>query len=187
MVKIKDMTIEERRVYNREYFEKNKASILQKRKDKRKATPKKVKILKMDKRSVWLRENYKKRINTDIQYKLRRRLSSNVRRMTKRFNDSGVLYVCKNKNIDYRAIIEHLSPFPKDIENYHIDHIIPLKAFDLTLDRHIKAAWNPINLKWVLCGDNESKSDIINFDQFPDQKLILQELNLLEEIGETYI
>jgi len=40
--------------------------------------------------------------------------------------------------IDLQKIINHLKPFPKDLKNYDIDHIIPLIKFDLTKREDIK-------------------------------------------------
>ena len=71
--------------------------------------------------------------------------------------------------INYFAIIEHLKPFPKNIENYHIDHILPLCAFDFNNPIHIKAAFAPENHQWLKKEDNMkknrkyNKTDFINY------------------------
>ena len=61
----------------------------------------------------------------------------------------------KNKyNIDYDAIINYLKPFPKDIQNYHIDHVIPLCSFDLTKEQQLRKAFAPENHRWLLAKEN---------------------------------
>ena len=66
----------------------------------------------------------------------------------------------KKYGIDYKAIIEHLKPFPKDISIYHIDHIKPLCSFDLTSPKEVKKAFAPENHQWLLARDNLMKSSI---------------------------
>ena len=61
--------------------------------------------------------------------------------------------------IDYKAIIEHLKPFPKDIENYHIDHIIPLSLFDFNNPQQIKIAFAPTNHQWLTIKENLEKGN----------------------------
>jgi len=68
--------------------------------------------------------------------------------------------------IDYYAIIEYLKPFPKDIENYNIDHIFPLSAFDFNNVYHIKAAFNPKNHQWLKKEDNFKKNATYNKRKF---------------------
>jgi len=67
-----------------------------------------------------------------------------------------LLYSTKGKEIssnkygiNFLAIIEHLKPFPKDIENYHKDHIIPASWFDHNNLKEIKWCWSPENFQWL--------------------------------------
>lgn len=99
------------------------------------------------------------------------------------FSTKNRFVVSRNKDIDYKAIIEHLSPSPKDIENYHIDHVIPLDFFDLTNSEHIKKAMSPINHCWLLSCKNISKNNLIDFIKYPKQKKVWDELNLGELFG----
>jgi hypothetical protein len=55
------------------------------------------------------------------------------------------------------AIIKHLTPFPKDRENYHIDHIKPLCSFDFNDPEQIKEAFAPENHQWLTIEENLKK------------------------------
>ena len=65
--------------------------------------------------------------------------------------------------INYKAIIEHLKPFPKNRHLYHIDHIRPLCSFNfINKDgtqnlEEIKKAFVPENHQWLLTEENLSK------------------------------
>jgi len=65
----------------------------------------------------------------------------------------------KKYEVDVKAIINYLKPFPKDLENYHVDHIIPLSKFDHNIPEQIKRAWTPENLTWLLKSANRSKGN----------------------------
>jgi len=59
--------------------------------------------------------------------------------------------------IDLQKIINHLKPFPKDLKNYDIDHIIPLIKFDLTKREDIKKAYSLKNLQIITKKENRKK------------------------------
>ena len=61
--------------------------------------------------------------------------------------------------IDYNAIIEYLKPFPKDIESYHVDHIIPLSWFNFNNPQEIKWAFAPENHQWLTKEENIEKGN----------------------------
>ena len=69
----------------------------------------------------------------------------------------------KKYGVDMDAIIKHLTPFPKDIENYHIDHIQPLSSFKFiekdgsTNLEQIKIALAPENHQWLTAEENMKK------------------------------
>ena len=64
-----------------------------------------------------------------------------------------------NKYLDMPAIIKKLTPFPKNIKNYHVDHIIPLSKFDLNNPEEVKKAFDKNNLQWLTAKENRKKSD----------------------------
>lgn len=90
-----------------------------------------------------------------------------------RFNKALNLYSKTGKiksacgyGINYEAIINHLGPCPGPREDYHIDHILPLSAFDFNNLEHIKKAFAPKNHQWLKVKDNLSKKDKFNEEEF---------------------
>jgi hypothetical protein len=89
------------------------------------------------------------------------RLQANIRnRLNEAFHKSGA---SKKKDfveygIDFRAICDHLGPCPGDRKDYHIDHIMPLVAFDLTDPAQLMAATAPANHRWLPKRENMSKN-----------------------------
>ena len=64
----------------------------------------------------------------------------------------------KKYGIDWKKVIEHLKPFPENIGDFEIDHIIPLHTFDLNYPEQVKKAFAPENLQWLLRIENRKKS-----------------------------
>ena len=76
-----------------------------------------------------------------------------------RYSITGKQYTSVKYGINFTEIIEHLKPFPKDIKNYQIDHIIPLSLFDFNNPVHIKKAFAPSNHQWLTKIENISKGN----------------------------
>ena len=72
---------------------------------------------------------------------------------------NGKQKLSKEYGINFTAIIEYLRPFPKDIENYEIDHIIPLSWFDFNNPKEIKWAFSPENHQWLTKEENRKKNN----------------------------
>lgn len=155
------------------YYKKNRDKILKKRRQKYNKDKKPI----TEKRRRYNKKYFRNKYKNDPQFNIKIRLYNNFRNMVGSYI-IGYIRTSKNKNIDYKAIIEHLKPFPNDIENWHIDHIIPLNIFDLTDEEQLKKAWSPINFQWLGKGDNSSKRDIVDFDKYPEQKEIFNQLEL---------
>lgn len=68
--------------------------------------------------------------------------------------------------IDYGAIARHLGPCPGSMEEYQIDHIFSLTAFDLKQDSHVRAAFAPQNHQWLTVSANLSKSGRFDISAF---------------------
>ncbi len=103
------------------------------------------------------RRNQRKK--NDLIYYLICRLRLALYRAFENYSKTGKIKLSCEYGIDYKAIIEHLKPFPKDIKNYHIDHIIPLSLFDFNNSEHIKKAFAPKNHQWLLAQENLEKSN----------------------------
>lgn len=121
----------------KEYREKNKIKLKQYFKDYYKRN-KKIKM-------IYLNNYFKKRRISDknfaVQEKLRRAVCSAFRLYTK----TGKILTSKKYGIDYKAIIKHLKPFPKNIKNYELHHIKPLHTFNLNNHKEVKEAFKPEN------------------------------------------
>ena len=66
--------------------------------------------------------------------------------------------------IYWNKVIESLKPFPEDIKNYEIDHIMPLHSFNLENKEEIKKAFNPSNLQWLTIEENRKKGGKIIYN-----------------------
>ena len=78
-------------------------------------------------------------------------------RALKKYSTTGKIHSSNKYGINYSKIILYLSPFPKDISKYHIDHKIPLCSFNLENPEEIKKAFAPENHQWLLAEENLKK------------------------------
>ena len=108
--------------------------------------------------------NYRKqRRKDDKEYNLKRRIGCQFRNTLKRYTKEGKIKTTNKYGIDFKKIIEHLKPFPKDIKKYHVDHIKPISSFKLVNpdgsmnEEEIKKAFAPENHQWLLAKDNLKK------------------------------
>lgn len=95
------------------------------------------------------------RYKIDMEFGIVRRLRQRVRAALKLYSDTGKIKAADKYGIDYPSIVKHLGLPPGD--GYHIDHIIPLSAFDMNNEEHIKAAFSPENHRWLLEHENLTK------------------------------
>lgn len=122
-------------------------------------------------------EKYKYRYRNDPEFNLKERLRAHHRRMTRRGYRIGDLYRrAINTNgcspaaeafTGYKVaeLKKHLEKqFTKGMSwkkfmegEIHIDHIIPLSAFDRTNEDEVKAAWQLSNLRPMWATDNREK------------------------------
>jgi len=147
-----------------------KLEVKQKEKEYRNK-PKSIKLRKESRKKYNSREDIKEKRNLDR--KKRREIDENyaVRcRLRKRFyvaiteyTKTGKIKNSKDYDIDYGEIIEHLKPFPKNREKYHIDHIVPLVLFNLNNLNEVKIAFAPENHQWLLASENQSKGAKTNW------------------------
>lgn len=168
----------DRKAYWKEYREKNKEKIRKKKNKYMKKYRQRSKVKKrmkeynkkysqhprMKKRRREYYRKYKPKYvktkkKTDLNYSLICKLRKSLTRAFKYFSKTGKIRSSHEYEINYKAIIEHLKPFPKDIKNYHVDHIIPLSLFDFNNPRHIKKAFLPQNHQWLPIKQNLEKGN----------------------------
>ena len=107
---------------------------------------------------------YNKRRKIDIDWRVKEILRVNFREALRRYIKTGKIMSSIKYGIDYKIIIKHLKPFPKNILNYHIDHIRPLRSFNFvnpdgsTNLEEVKKAFAPKNLQWLTAKENMRKS-----------------------------
>ena len=97
--------------------------------------------------------NYQKqRKEIDLNYYLICKLRCQVKSALRRYSKTGKIMTSKKYGIDYKAIIEHFKPFPKDIRGYDIHHIKQLSKFNFinedgtTNIEEVKKSFTPKNL-----------------------------------------
>ncbi|MCK9370141.1 hypothetical protein M0R04_09575 [Candidatus Dojkabacteria bacterium] len=99
----------------------------------------------------------RKKVDTD--YRLRCLLRSRLASVINKYSQTGKILSSKQYGINYTAIIEHLKPFPKQINKYHVDHIKPLCSFNLNDPEQIRLAFAPENHQWLLAEENQEKKN----------------------------
>ncbi len=104
-------------------------------------------------------ERERQRLKLDSNFHLMCNLRVHLYITLKRYLKTGKIKSACGYEIDHKAIIEHLKPFPKNIENYHVDHIIPLNLFDFDNPVHIKKAFAPTNHQWLTIEQNLKKNN----------------------------
>lgn len=104
-------------------------------------------------RNKYMKKYKKNRIKIDREFAIKTRLRDLLSRGLKHYTKTGKIYSSKKYGINYKAIIEYLKPFPKNISNYQIHHIKPLFTFKFvnpdgsTNLETIKEAFKPENHK----------------------------------------
>lgn len=100
---------------------------------------------------------HKWRLRNDPEFAIAERLRKALRHALKRYTETGKIKSSRKYGINWGDVIEHLKPFPRNIKDYEIDHIIPLRTFDLKKDAEVKKAFSPKNLQWLTIYENRSK------------------------------
>lgn len=115
----------------------------------------------MQKPEVKFKKNKRRRNRKkiDYDYYLTEKLRTFIWSALKSYSITGKIKPSCEYGVDYKAVIENLKPFPKDIQNYHVDHIIPLSIWDFNNPEHIKKAFSPENHQWLTPYQNMWKSN----------------------------
>ena len=98
---------------------------------------------------------------------LKKRLRTQLRQKLNRYTKHGKVQSSSEYGIDYSAIITSLELEAKNVHGksieelrgigYHVDHIIPVSAYDLEDVDEVARAHNPRNLRWLPGAENGSK------------------------------
>ncbi len=150
--------------YRQQYYLKNKKKILTQTKEYKSLHKERI---KKHNREYNQRENVKRRDNKnrkirkkeEVSYSIKCKLRSRLWSVLKKYSKTGKIMSSKQYGINYNDIIEQLKPFPKDISNYDVDHIIPLSRFELTNPEEVKKAFAPENHAWLTKEANRSKGN----------------------------
>ena len=122
------------------------------------------KRLERDKYNAWRKEKLK----SDINFKIAARLSSSLNKILKKENVSKNNKTLKLLGIKikyFRKYLEHRFKPEMTWENHgkvwHLDHIIPVSAIDLSKDENLKFAFHYRNFQPMFAKDNIKKSNNI--------------------------
>jgi len=126
-----------------------------------------------------IREKERLRLQTDKEYAIADRLRRSLHHAMTKYSKTGKIMSSKKYGLDWKEVICSLEPFPKDLKNYEIDHIIPLHTFNLTDIGQVKKAFAPSNLQWLTMEENRKKSGklLITNEIYKDKMLINREVN----------
>jgi hypothetical protein len=97
------------------------------------------------------------RVRDDWRFLIRTRLHNRLGAALRCFSRTGKVMRADQYGVDYAAIIAHLGPCPGPRELWHVDHIRPLCAFDLTDPAQVREAFAPENHRWLPAEQNLAK------------------------------
>lgn len=108
---------------------------------------------------VRARINKKNRIRrkTEKKYAIIDRLRRSLNHAMTKYSKTGKIMSSKKYWIEWDEVINSLKPFPKNIKDFEIDHIIPLDTFGLTRKEQVTKAFSPLNLQWLTREENRRK------------------------------
>ena len=111
-----------------------------------------------------------KKLKTDPYFKMKHQLKGRIRAGFSRYSLGTKSMSCSEYGIDFEAIYLRIGPRPS--AKHHLDHIIPLFMFDLSIPEQVKLAHVPNNLRWVEGKINLKKNKSIQLDLIePDSVL----------------
>jgi len=150
------LRMKEFRKNNLEWREKNRILAVTKYRERRREYWK----IYGKKPEVRKRINKKERIRrkTDDRYAIMDRLRRSLHHALSKYSKTGKIMSSLRYGIDWKEVIENLEPFPENLKNFEIDHIVPLHSFDLNKAEEIKKAFSPSNLQWLTREENRRKS-----------------------------
>lgn len=115
-----------------------------------------------EKTKEYFKEYFKTRRKTDYKFRIRNNISNLLRTTYKRYSTKG--RQVSSSSIFTQEAMDHLiATKPTDGLKYHIDHIIPISAFNVDDVEHLKLAHVKENLRWLEASANMSKNDSIDW------------------------
>jgi hypothetical protein len=112
------------------------------------------------------RKRRKERMGNDCEFYITMTIHSSFRKAMKDYSKTGKIKNTDKYGINYKNIIEHLGLCPGNREDYHIDHIFPIIAFNHNDPIEIIACWHSDNLRWLTKEENLKKGDNYNKEEF---------------------
>lgn len=106
----------------------------------------------------------KKKYLNEIDYNIKTKIRTSFYSALKNYSKTGKIWSIKKYGINIESIIRKLGESPG--KNYHIDHIFPCKAFNLSNLFEIWACWHPDNLQWLEASKNIEKGYKYNKKKF---------------------
>jgi len=168
------------RKYNYEYSNKNPIKTLKWKKKYDSKPTTKIKKNEYQKKYSKI-PRVKERINTrnrkrrieDPSFRIQNNIRTRIHKKIKTYKKYGKINASdKSNRLKINPIVEKLMrERPKDYKtrDYHIDHIIPLCAFDLSNETELRKAFHPDNHQWLPAERNLSK---IKFDMQLSKKVL---------------
>ena len=102
-------------------------------------------------------EYIKRRMKTDHAFCVKRRLRHRLRTALRLYAETGKIKGSFGYGVDYELIFRHLGPCPRELADYHVDHIKPLCLFDFNDPEQIRLAFAPENHQWLRKEQNLAK------------------------------
>ena len=122
---------------------------------------------------IRINEKEKTRRQIDVKFAITDRLRRSLNHALSKYSKTGKIMNSKKYGINWEEIMEGLKPFPENLRNFEIDHIIPLHIFDLTNPKKVKEAFSPSNLQWLTREENRKKGGKILKDLSLSNNMIL--------------
>jgi len=127
-------------------------------------------------------EYRKRRLARDPIYALYKKISDRLRQYLKNYSKHGKQR--STKDYIQNDLLEKIGNKPSD--SHHLDHIIPLRAFDPNDDEMIKLAHLPENLRWLDGDTNNKKLDSIDWNIIKANDKLLEIAGILKLTEEDH-
>ncbi len=129
--------------YNKKYYQENKEREIQRVKEYLRSHN--------EQKKIYRNNHQKSKRKTDKTFKIICNLRGGFGGALKKYTKTGKIMSSIKYGIDFKAIIEHLRPFPENLKDYEIHHKKPLFTFDFinpdgsTNLKEVKKAFAPEN------------------------------------------